>query len=217
MRNLFFIMSMLFSLTFLAGCRNPFFPDSGVPVDEPVTTRDPLSVLKELQRSYEERNLSLFKKLIYDEDTFRYYIEAPQTKFNSAAFNHYETDSLKLIEGSTHNYITLRYADELQFHSNLFRLADEIYFMSPLLETSVDYFVDTLIHTETNVKRLDTTFAVVHASETTMKISSLSKFQTKDSQEYPISGQVFCMKKDRVKKGDSTVVNWKIWKWFEVN
>jgi hypothetical protein len=201
----FFIQILVISsFIFLISCDSPFFPNSGGPRENIVSS--PNEVVSLLQESYERQDLVQFRNLIYSEDEFRSYIllDGLDYSFTTLSQRSELLDSIggesldsinSLVSG---RYATLYYDDEIKIHSRLFSKSESIRFKTSLLVKKVNYF-DVPSYGE---------FAIVE----TIGDSIMVKSPVIPGGEgvYAVDGQVFCMKKD----GDDS---WKIWKWFEVN
>lgn len=138
------LLLLLSAFFVFLGCQNPFFPRIGKPRDSATFLITPEGVAKELVRVYESKRIDLFKKMIYDESTFRFYIE----------YNKYKDENLNNIQNITSlnkdnvpfgDYWYLTYNDELKVHEKMFDPNNEIVFTN-LEVTSLNYILseDTL-------------------------------------------------------------------------
>jgi len=131
-------------------CNNPFFPETGTPLDNADLRTTPGGVIEQLQLAYEARQLDMFLSLL-DSSEFRFYIPLSiETELTRLDGNKKETvtDSVFLPAGND-IYIYLTYAEERRIHKNLFNSATEISFISPPIILSQAVLTDTFMYTDT--------------------------------------------------------------------
>jgi len=209
--NLSFLI--VFLLIFLWGCRNPFFPPTGVPTD--VSRGTPEEVIKQLKKSYERRRIDLFEDVLYSKEEFRFYIEQNEKIIDSLQkINPEQREKVNIDYELSEDfiaddflYVYLTYNEEMDIHRNLFREAEQITFSS-FEPYEVEYFAtakevgDSIVY--------DTLDAVAYTDETKITISSkkLTSVFGEKEHAFPVGKQVFLMKKD-------SEGLWKIIYWFE--
>jgi hypothetical protein len=139
------VMVLLVAL-FGFGCKNPFLPKTGEPVEELLSDlrATPQGLLDQLIQSYESQQIELFTDLLPKDGSFRFFISPDY-------FNDYSTryqqmreprdPRLLLLEGSDFFYYWSQ-ENEIENHEKLFSQAYSIEFKDkPALE-SVRKFVD---------------------------------------------------------------------------
>lgn len=125
--------------TFFLSCKNPFFPPSGEPQEiHSKSLRDtPQGVIEQLIQSYESRRIDLFKDLLPEDGSFKFFV-APDF------FNDYLTKYQKLSEtrderlkliGQYEYYYYWTQDAEIESHTRLFSQAASIRFIGrPVVE-----------------------------------------------------------------------------------
>lgn len=204
-RNLSFIRNTAISaglIAFVVGCFNPFFPESGGALREPLNT--PEKTIQALHEAYEQSSLLRFQELIWNSTEFNSYIEYDDLSYTAGLTRlpQYQVtidtvvQSVYIPTGQT--FLELNWAQEESVHSKLLDSRNELAFATPLTVAGTDYVLDS------TGSEID--YAVVKVLDTELNIivdgDTLAPFS--------ITGQHFVLKQDE--SGD-----WKIWKWIELN
>jgi|WetSurMetagenome_2_1015567.scaffolds.fasta_scaffold01936_4 hypothetical protein len=131
------------------GCFNPFFPETGEPINVAAARSTPAGTVQQLFTAYETRQINLFMDLFSPTKDFRFYVSpsfqldyqkeragAPLETIDSM-FN-----EVRRVKGySQMNYWT--YDDEIEIHNNLFTQATDITMdvsPQPIDTNTIDYF-----------------------------------------------------------------------------
>ncbi|MBN1982801.1 MAG: hypothetical protein JW795_14805 [Chitinivibrionales bacterium] len=198
------IISVAFVCVLVFGCQNPFFPMIDVPTSNPPNLQTPEGVIAELVRAYENKRLSLFQKLIYDNAAFKFYIQANPSKLLN--LNHINKSHIEYLTHSfvvNDNYLYLDYGQEYRIHENLFNSKNKLTFTDPLTIESISY--------PTLQQFPDTVDAIVRTDKASLTIISDVLVEYKDrTAEFNLSRQIFHLKKD-------SQGNWRIYQWYEVD
>lgn len=201
-----YILLLLFIAINSFNCKNPFFPTKGLPEGTGAYNTSISGVVKQIMNVYENKDIAAFENLIYDKNTFKFYIQ--YNIFKDVNINNINTKvSLDFDYVPIGSYWYLDYSQEHRVHSNLFSHENEISFTEPLVITKEE-FPEIIDSTNT-----DTLEVVIHTDKATINIRANLFFEIYGSyhHDFTISEQVFFLKKD-------TVDNlWKIDKWFEIN
>jgi len=153
MRNVFRLQSVMAIFCIVIQCKNPFLPPVGDPVEERITGQrsTPQGVVDQLIESYETLSIALFRDLMPDDGSFRFFI-APDYFDDYVISMHGETlfesrdERLQFI-GQSEYYYYWTQASEIERHTRLFSQIDRIEFVSrPGLESvrEFEYGGDTL-------------------------------------------------------------------------
>ena len=203
-KRLYFILSLSTSLSVLGitGCFNPFFPETGGVVQEPLTT--PEKTISALSAAYETSNLQAFQALIWDKYEYRSYVAFDDLNYTDGLTHlpqyqvRIDTVLSSVYIPAGQSYLELNWAQEEGVHAKLLNSRNELSFATPLTVLGTDYVLDS---TGSFVD-----YAVVTVFDTELRIivagDTLSPFA--------ITGQRFALREDL--EG-----NWKIWKWIELN
>jgi len=193
----------LAAVSVINACFNPFFPQTTPP---PIVPSSPERTIQLLREAYEQKDIDAFVRLIYS--TAQY---ASYTQFagHTASLVNFGTLPLVQIDSifmpssflPPSNFLPsnlwfheLSWTDEDRIHRNMFRLADEIVFLSPFVVRDMLF----------EVEGTDTLSALVRTSSSQIRIRMRGEEYIID-----INGQVFAMRKANA--------IWKIWKWVELN
>jgi hypothetical protein len=129
-------------------CRNPFFPDIGLPDKSPPLRKTPAGVITQLINSYEQRRLDLFEDLLPAAGTFRFYVSP---SFQSAYVNEAKfyvnppessRDTLLQYIGNAAYYYYWTQEVELSSHKSLFAQAQSIVCENKPLVSTIRYIVN---------------------------------------------------------------------------
>jgi hypothetical protein len=182
-------------------CRNPFLPETGIPVEHRSTDlrATPQGVVEQLIESYESRRIDLFEELLPADGSFRFFI-APDffDTYKNKYKNLKETRDTRLQHiGQSDYYYYWTQAEELEGHERLFNQAERIEFTDkPALE-DIHSFVDN-----------GDAFAEVLLTGGNLKIGKWIDTDTVELYTVPITQQVFLLEKDE----DDL---WVITKWYD--
>jgi hypothetical protein len=160
-RTGFFILAMQ---CLFCCCRNPFFPDLGIPDKGSPLRATPMGVITQLINSYEQQRLDLFEDLFPVAGTFRFYVSpsfvsAYQSEAKSYVNPPEPRDTMlhdALIQTYTYYYYWTQ-GVEIQSHKGLFTQAQSIVFdIKPTVNSGdIRYIVNSTGDT-TNVEMLMT-------------------------------------------------------------
>ncbi len=145
MKNKMHIL-MILCFVIIIGCRNPFFPPTGTPIDEPVSKQrsTPQGLLDQLIESYEGRRIDLFIDLLPEDGTFRFFIAPDYFDEYTAKYTRLSESRdprLKFI-GQAEYYLYWTQEDEIEKHKRLFSKATNIDFREKPTIESVRKFTD---------------------------------------------------------------------------
>jgi hypothetical protein len=101
------LLAMLLAASFLLSCRNPFHPNLVDNSNDTVYNRTPVELLQNLERSYRERNINIFKSLLAPD--FRFELIASEVSQIGVDVNN---------DGIRDSW--WGYEEEVQFTANLF-------------------------------------------------------------------------------------------------
>lgn len=192
------ILKTVFYLFIISlACYNPFFPETGAPLEEVIHIMDtPSKTIQKLQQDYEYKNLNHFKDTLLFDNSFKYYVADNFAIGNELTkIKDFEILENELYVANT-RYLVVKYSEEVRLHKNMFEKASDISFSQPL----------TIADSEIQYTDLDSMEAYAKLNETTITIELES-----GKVEFEIENQVFHLKKD------TTDSQWKIYRWFELN
>ncbi|MDD5673125.1 MAG: hypothetical protein PHC61_03090 [Chitinivibrionales bacterium] len=198
-----YLVLCLWLMVLCVHCDNPFFPKTGEP-DRSVSLRQtPQGVINQLLKSYETKNISLFRDLFSPHGTYRFYVSKSYVEYSSSLC---DTIALPLVAdilpGTSYYYWT--YPDEISKHEKMFSEVDEIVFTTqPIIPSNgVTYF------TSANNDN-DTTYATVILRDGEFTVTASQVLST--PVDVAIEEQVFYLARD---PADPTL--WVIDKWFDL-
>ena len=194
------IVPFVFLLSFTMFCRNPFFPETGIPTQTFMMRGTPEGVIDQLYKAYEEKRLDLYEDILAD--SFQFYV-APT--FISLYVTKYSFErelpdtTLQFIDNAEYYYFWTREA-EVRSHRNLLTADKTIQFTSRPEITAIRYI---------NNQKGDTTNAELLTSGGDLTISVISSTQI-IRHSVSIEKQVFFLERDK----DGL---WVIRKWFDLS
>lgn len=194
-------LTLILFIIIIASCYDPFFPETGNPVEEVVKVMDtPEKAIRKLQEDYEYKNIYHFKDTLIYDTTFLYLIEDKIfSENNPVNITEYEIINNSMIVPNN-KYLKVNYTQEIELHTRMFDSENDIFFESPLTIFKKKY-------------ESDSTEVYVWTNETKITISAerFEKLLGKREETFNIKAQIFHLKKD------TTDSQWKIYRWYELN
>ncbi|MGD9199971.1 MAG: hypothetical protein PVI26_00270 [Chitinispirillia bacterium] len=174
----------------------------------------PEGVIKQLQISYENKQLDLFKELIYSDSHFRFYIQhniyKKQNLKTIDKINRTVTLELDYAKIPKTEYWYLTSTQEIDLHKKLFNRDNEIEFLKGLQIKDKELKLDS-----SNSRNEPDSLFILSIEKPVIQISSpviYEEFGTR-SKSFDVGEQTFVLKKTKV-NGDEL---WKILYWFELD
>ena len=201
-------------LIFLINCYNPFFPKIITPPQEENLLSTPEGVIKQLQISYENKQLDLFKQLIYSDSLFRFYIQhniyKKQNLETIDKINRTVTLELDYAKIPQTEYWYLTSTQEIDIHKKLFNRDNEIEFLKGL------QIKDKVLKLDSSDNRDEPdSLYILSIEKPVIQISSPVIYEVYGtrSKSFDVGEQTFVVKKAHV-DGEQL---WKILYWFELD
>ena|SRR5690554_397287 len=195
---------ILFLVSLLLYCDNPFLPPSGKPNHSSSRRTNPQKIINQLVESYVNKRIELFIDLLPNDQSYRFYV-APsfesmyQRKYNSS---HSERpDQFMMHVNTAQNYFYWTQKQEIESHRKMFGDNVNIEFITYPEISEINYIVES---------DNDTIYAEILTSGGEF-IITVSVSQTR-AEKYTasIERQVFLLRKD-----DEGL--WTIQKWYDLS
>lgn len=211
----FVLLGALISFMAFLSCYNPFFPPLGLPVSNNGSTlrSTPQGVIQQLNNAYNNKDIDLYKDLFSQQQDFRFYV-APSFEDSCnhvvATCERIDSTCYEIISKGLSCMKYWMYAQEIDSHTKMFELADEIALMLNALSNQDIRYTTNGNGETTNVEVIirGGNLNIVEVVQYDPEGSSYQNSEELDD----IGEQVFYLERD-----PQNSALWVIYKWFDLN